>query len=113
MHSYIKTANRLIKHGLVFRPGRMHFGVAAVPHWYARVAKRVHNRCLRRLMFRAGIARRVRKTSYIMARAMLTEFLDTVIETAGVLTEGAGRKTIMKRDVDRALKKRFGMTVYS
>ena len=55
----------------------------------------------------------LKKTSYVMARAMLMEFLETVIGTAWVLSEGAGRRTIMERDVKRALKRRFGMTIYA
>ena len=108
---YAREAERMIRHPR-WRPGRMHLASMAVPAWYPRIARRIGSPALRRLMFRAGCAR-VRRTSYIMARAMLMEFLHTVVGTAAVLSDGAGRRTVMERDVRRALRRRFGMVIYN
>jgi len=48
-----------------------------------------------------------------MARAMLMEFMENTIKTAVELTEYRRRKTVTLRDVQKALKMKYGMRVYS
>ena len=132
MHQYIKDANQMIRdiknkehlkkrsfgrmhfHSSNFRFGRMHLHGSNVrlPAWYTRVQKGVPNKALYRLMRRGGTAS-YRKTCYIMARAMLMEFLENTVEAAAELADYSRRKTIMLRDVEKALKMKYGMRVYA
>lgn len=118
---YVAEAAAMIERGVVPPPlrvlGRMHLVrptlPVGVPRWYALASRRIRSRALRRLMYRGGIRGRVLRTNYIMARAMLMEFLHRVVEAAWVLADGAGRRTITQRDIRRALRLRYGMRVYS
>jgi histone H3/H4 len=62
-------------------------------------------------MRRTGIKRQT-KTSYIMARAMLMQFLHNTIEASVTLAEYRRRKTVTLRDVKKALKTKYNMSVY-
>ena len=120
MHDYIGDAERIIK-DIKQKPearslGRMHIRasnvhLAIMPTWYTRVHRGVRSNTLRRLMLRAGIKRQT-KTSYIMARAMLMQFLHNTIEASVTLAEYRRRKTVTLRDVKKALKTKYNMSVY-
>ena len=134
MHTYIRDAERMIKKNPPnrLRLRRMHFDGSKLvlvpitkgrkgvgpnalrrpPIWYTRAQKGVGLNALRCLMLRAGIRRRT-KTCYIMARAMLMEFLSNTIEASVTLVEHCNRKTMMLRDVKEALELRYGMRIYS
>lgn len=123
MHPYIEDAKRMVedienkKEHRRRNVGRMHLQssnvrLAILPTWYTRVQRRVRNNALRRLMLRAGIARHT-KTCYIMARAMLMEFLENTIQASAELAEYRRRKTVTLRDVKKVLKMKYGMRIYS
>jgi histone H3/H4 len=122
MHDYIGDAKRIIediensKKPEDKSPGRMSVRTSNIhrsilPTWYTRVRKHVRTGALRRIMRRTGIKRQT-KTSYIMARAMLMEFLHNTIEASVTLAEYRRRKTVTLRDVKKALKTKYGMSVY-
>jgi histone H3/H4 len=67
-------------------------------------------RDIRRLARRAGIKRMTHDVT-AQAKAALVEFLSRTIEDATTYTEYASRKTVIKNDVVRALKKN-GYTLY-
>jgi len=70
----------------------------------------ITNPGLRRIARRGGV-KRVSEASFDESRALLGEFLKSVVQDAVIMSEAAGRKTVTTNDVAYSLK-RQGHALY-